>query len=79
MKTDCKDAKVLIDVNANCTAKKKVLTEVVNEDSEVAKKCGNGVNFEKWTPMTVDALKCDGIPVKPRKRVDIPADKGIFG
>ena len=50
---------------------KKVLT--------LAKKCGGGVNFEKWHPEPVDAQKCDGIPVTPSKRVDIPADKGIFG
>lgn len=58
---------------------KKVLTEVINEESELAKKCGGGVNFEKWHPEPVDVPNCDGIPVTPSKRVDIPADKGIFG
>ena len=58
---------------------KKVLTEVINEESELAKKCGGGANFEKWCPEPIDTPNCDGIPVTPSKRVDIPTDKGIFG
>lgn len=58
---------------------KKALTEVVNEESELAKKCGANASFEKWHPEPLDLPHCDGIPVTPRKRVDIPSDKGIFG
>ena len=73
--------RVLTGVNADMVLgdKKKILTEVVNEESELAKRCGSGVDFQKWRPETVDGLKCDGLPVEPSGRVDIPADKGIFG
>jgi len=74
--------RVLADVNADILIgdKKKVLTEVVNEESELAKRCGSGINFEKWHTEPVDVSHCDGIPVSvPTKRVDIPSDKGIFG
>jgi hypothetical protein len=58
---------------------KKALTEVVNEESELAKMCGANASFEKWHPVTTDLPHCDGIPVTPTKRVDIPSDRGIFG
>lgn len=71
---------VLADVNMDSlVGDKKALTEVVNEESELAKKCGANTSFEKWRPVTTDLPHCDGIPVTPSKRVDIPADKGIFG
>jgi hypothetical protein len=71
---------VLDGVNFNgLVGDKKALTEVVNEESELAKKCGSGVTFEKWHPEPVDTPNCDGIPVTKRGRVDIPADKGILG
>ena len=72
---------VITGVNADIAlGDKKILTEVVNEESELAKKCGDGVDFQKWYPERVDCLNCDGIPVmRPSKRVDIPSDKGILG
>ena len=94
MKTDCnivqespaphcdETVRVLADAGTDVLLgdKRKVLTEVVNEESELAKRCGAGVNFEKWHPEPVACNNCDGIPVeRPYKRVDIPADKGIFG
>ena len=89
MKTDCKivqespvpqaDESTHVLAGASLVCNKKVLTEVVNEESELAKKCGTGVDFQKWTPVQVDAVHCDGVPVAPHKRVDVPVDKGIFG
>jgi hypothetical protein len=72
--------RVLADVNVDSlVGDKKTLTEVVNEESELAKKCGANTSFEKWHPEPLDLPHCDGIPVTPTKRVDIPSDKGIFG
>ena len=72
--------RVLADVNvASLVGDKKALTEVVSEESELARKCGANTSFEKWHPEPLDLPHCDGIPVTPTKRVDIPSDKGIFG
>lgn len=72
--------RVLADVNVeSLVGDKKALTEVVSEESELAKKCGANTSFEKWRPEPLDLPHCDGIPVTPTKRVDIPSDKGIFG
>jgi len=90
MTTDCKivletpvphvDERTHVLAGEPLVGDKKVLTEVINEESELAKKCGDGVDFQKWYPERVDCLNCDGIPVmRPSKRVDIPSDKGILG
>lgn len=93
MTTDCKivqespaprgdeSVRVLADVGTDILLgdKRKILTEEVNDESELAKRCGAGVNFEKWHPEPVEGGKCDGIPVERTGRLDIPSDKGILG